>query len=1071
MSCEMSEDKLVQQTAADYLRDELGWESVYAFNDEVLGVDGTLGRVSEHEIVLTRYVRAALVKFNPGLPAEAYDAAVRTLTETSAAKTPLQTNREKYQQGKDGVPVKFRNEQGVTEERRLQVFDFKQPENNHFLVVRELWVQGSPYRRRPDLICFVNGLPLVFFELKNIHKDIRRAYNENLSDYKDTIPHAFDHNALIVLSNGDGAKLGSLSSKYEHFHEWKRLDEADLGAVAFETLLKGVCAKKNLLDIFENFIAFDETTGRLVKIVARNHQVLGVNRAVEAVSQREERHGQLGVFWHTQGSGKSYSMVFFAEKVHRKLPGSFTFLILTDRDDLDDQIYKTFAGCGVADHKKDECRAASGQHLQKLLATDKPYVFTMIQKFNKDVDPAQPYSDRNDLIVISDEAHRTQYGRLALNMRNALPRANYIGFTGTPLFKDDEVTKRIFGDYVSTYNFQRAVEDQATVPLFYDNRGEKLKVTTDKINEKLAAKLEEQDLDLDQQALLERDLARDYHVFTAESRLQRIAQDFVEHYTTRWETGKAMLVCLDKLTTVRMFNLIQPLWQEKIRQTASALKRAPDEQEEIALRRQLEWLQQTEIAVVVSEEQNEIKRFREWELDVVPHRTKIKHGYELADGKTLDLESAFKNDEHPFRVAIVCAMWLTGFDVPSLATLYLDKPLRAHTLMQAIARANRVYEGKNNGLIVDYCGILKNLRKALATFATGEADTDEIDEDDLPVKPKEELAEELAEAIALVSAFLQERGFCLDDLKEKTGFAKNAAIVAAKEAVNLNDETRKRFEIQAREVFKKFKACLGNIEAANLYKRDYDAIDIVYKKLQADRAQADITAIIKALHTAVDDIIATDAGQSVADHGKLYDISHIDFEKLKAEFAKSPAKNTTVQNLKDVVEKRLRQMIAKNPMRVDFQLRYQQVVDEYNREKDRVTIEQSFEDLLKFVETLDEEDTRALREGLEEEALPLFDLLIKPELSAKERNRLKQVAQALLAQLKAEKLRIDQWREKEATRSAVRVFIYDFLYDEKTGLPIDWYSETEVKQKAETIFQYVVHQYPSAISPAYLGHA
>jgi type I restriction enzyme, R subunit len=1062
----MSEDRLVQQTVADYLRDELGWESVFAYNEEVLGAEGTLGRASEGEVMLTRYLRRALVKFNPGLPDDAYDQAVKQLTEVSVAKTALQTNREKYRLCKDGVPVKFRNAKGEFEERRLRVFDFTEAENNHFLVVRELWVQGAPYRRRPDIICFVNGLPLVFFELKNIHKDIRRAYNENLTDYKDTIPHVFDHNAIIVLSNGDGAKLGSLSSRYEHFHEWKRLQEEDPGQVDLETLLKGVCSKRNLLDIFESFIVFDETTGKLVKIVARNHQFLGVNLAVEAVRNRAERNGQLGVFWHTQGSGKSYSMVFFSEKVHRKLPGNFTFLILTDRDDLDDQIYKTFAGCGVADHKKDECRAASGNHLEKLLRADKPYVFTMIQKFNKDIDPNNPYSNRDDIIVISDEAHRTQYGRLALNMRNGLPRANYIGFTGTPLFKDDEVTKRIFGDYVSTYNFQRAVDDEATVPLFYDNRGEKLKVTTHKINEKLAAKVEELDLDPDQQAQLERTLAQEYHIFTAEKRLQRIARDFVEHYTTRWETGKAMLICLDKITTVRMFNLIQPLWQEKIKEVESAIKRAPDEQEEIVLRRKLEWLQQSEITVVVSEEQNEVKRFREWGLDIVPHRAKIKNGFELADGKKVSIETAFKDPDHPFRVAIVCAMWLTGFDVPSLATLYLDKPLKAHTLMQAIARANRVYEGKNNGLIVDYCGILKNLRKALATFATGRAEEGEAD-DDSPIKPKEELAEELAESIALVRAFLQERGFRLDDLKEKTGFAKNAAIVAAKEAVNQSDETRKRFEIQAREVFKKFKACLGYREAANLYKRDYDAIDIIYKKLQDDRQKASISAVIRELHALVDEVIAPDVDLIAEDQGKLYDISKIDFEKLKTEFSKSPAKNTTVQTLKDVVEKRLRQMIAKNPQRIDFYQRYQQIIDEYNQEKDRITIEQTFEALLKFVESLDEEDTRNMREGLDEETLTLFDLLIKPELTTKDRNRLKRVAQDLLARLKAEKLRIDQWREKETTQSEIKMFIYDFLWDDKTGLPSDLYTEDDVKQKAETIFNYVFQQYPSAVSPAY----
>ncbi len=371
----LTEDKLVQQTTADYFRDVLQWESIYAYNEEVLGPDGTLGRSSEKEIVLERYLRGALEKLNPGLPAVAYESAIKQITETSVAKSTLQMNREKYTLYKNGVKVSFRNDEGEIETPRLRVFDFDNPEENHFLVVRELWVQGQLYRRRPDILGFVNGLPLLFFELKNVHKDIRRAYNENLSDYKDTIPHIFDHNAVIVLSNGDGAKLGSLSANYEQFHEWKRLEEDKSGVVDMETLLKGICSKQNFMDIFENFILFDETTGKLVKILGRNHQFLGVNRAVEAVRTRAQRGGKLGVFWHTQGSGKSYSMVFFSQKVHRKLTGNFTFLVVTDRDDLDTQIYKTFAGCGIVDNDRDQCRAASGVNLQAILRQDKTLRF------------------------------------------------------------------------------------------------------------------------------------------------------------------------------------------------------------------------------------------------------------------------------------------------------------------------------------------------------------------------------------------------------------------------------------------------------------------------------------------------------------------------------------------------------------------------------------------------------------------------------------------------------------------------------------------------------------------------
>jgi type I restriction enzyme, R subunit len=666
------------------------------------------------------------------------------------------------------------------------VFDFEHPENNHFLVVRELWVQGALYRRRPDIICFVNGIPLVFIELKNIHKDIRRAYNENLSDYRDTIPHLFDHVGFILLGNGHVAKIGTITSKFKHYFDWKRLKEEDKGTVDMETLQKGVFNKAGFMDLFENFILFDESTGKLVKILARNHQYLGINKAMEAVRHRKELQGKLGVFWHTQGAGKSYSMVFFTQKIHRKRSGAFTFLILTDREDLDSQIYKTFTGCGIVDNNKETVRASSGRNLKNLLHKHSGYIFAMIQKFNKDVDPSEPYSDREDVIIITDEAHRTQYGRLALNMRNALPNAQCIGFTGTPLFKDDEITRRIFGDYVSKYDFQRAVDDNATVPLYYDSRGEKLHLNTTEINGRIAEKIQTLQLDLDKEALLEKELGRDYHILTAEKRLRAVAEDAVHHYTTRWESGKAMFVCIDKITTVRMYNLIKENWTVEVAATEQAITASTDEQETVFLERKLKWLKDTEIAVVVSEEQGEVKRFENWGLDIIPHRKKSKEGFETPDGKRLDIDLAFKDPDHPFRMAIVCAMWMTGFDVPTLATLYLDKPLRAHTLMQTIARANRVADEKENGLIVDYCGILKQLREALATF-TGSGEDEEGKRED-PAGPNAELLIHLEQAIDELSKFLRERGFNLKNVRAMEGYERIAEINKAKETINTSKD-------------------------------------------------------------------------------------------------------------------------------------------------------------------------------------------------------------------------------------------------------------------------------------------
>ena len=918
-------------------------------------------------------------------------------------------------------------------------------------------------------------------EVKNVHKDIRAAYEQNLADYKDTVPHLFYHNAFIILGNGIDAKIGSISSKFEHFNDWKRLKENEPGIVDMETLLKGTCSKSNFMDIFENFTLFDQSSGRLVKIVARNHQYLGVIRAIDAVVNRGERLGKLGVFWHTQGSGKSYSIVFFAQMVHRKLGGNYTFVVLTDREDLDTQIYKTFAGCGLVDNDKDPCRADSGKDLKALIGQQKAFVFTLIQKFNEKVDPEKPYSERDDIIVITDEAHRTQYGTLSLNMRNALPNASFIGFTGTPLFKDDEITKKVFGDYISTYDFQRAVEDRATVPLYYDARGEELVFADEDgnehtvadpkgINERIAEKLDELEIeDVDVQQRLERELKRDYHIITATSRLDQIARDFVAHYANAWETGKAMFVCLDKITCVRMHKLIDFYWQQEIKTKEKALASATDEQDLAWRERQLAWMKETLMAVVVSEEQGEVAKFEKWGLDIKPHRQLLKAGFELADGSRLDIEEAFKSSEHPFRVAVVCAMWLTGFDVPTLSTLYLDKPLKAHTLMQAIARANRVAEGKNNGLIVDYSGILKNLRKALATFAgAGDEGHGGGEGENEPAKPNEELLESLNESISFVAEFLRKHDFELSRIITETGFAKNAAIAQAKEIINQNDETRKRFEVMAREVFNKFKACI-NVPGVNGYRDMRDAINVLYKSLQADKEKADISDIMKELYEIVDGSIDTThkVKEPKPDGDRIYDISKIDFEQLRQEFSRSERKNTTVQSLKHAVEKKLARLMMQNPLRTDYQEHYEKLVKEYNQEKDRVVIEKTFEALLKLNEELSHEEKRAIREGLDEESLVLFDLLSKPSLQPKEIAKIKQVATTLLATLKAERLKVANWQQKESTRDAVKQQIFDFLYDERTGLPVEQYEEDEISHITERVFLHIYRAYPELPSPIY----
>lgn len=1064
MSKEYSEDGLVQKTTIDYFKYNLDWNTAYAYNTEKLGVDGTFGRKSESEVVLVKYLKPALKELNPNLPEEAYDKAIEIIVESNVSKSLIDMNKDKYKMFKDGVNVELKNE-GKIEKVKLKVFNFQEPSKNHFLAIRELWIQGSLYRRRADIVGFVNGIPLLFIELKNVHKDIKNAYEQNLTDYRDTIPEIFNFNSFVLLSNGIEGKVGSTTSKYEYFNEWKRLEEEEEGTVDFETMLKGMCSKDNFMDIFENFILFDDSSGKLVKIIARNHQFLGVNRAVESFKESKvNKSNKLGVFWHTQGSGKSYSIVFFCQKILRKIGGNQSFLIVTDRKELDEQIYNTFVGT-EAIKANYNIWASSGEHLKTLLKENNRYVFTLIHKFNEKV--KEPFPNSEDVIVISDEAHRTQYGLMATNMRQALPDAKFLGFTGTPLLKGDQLTKEYFGNYVSIYDFDRAVKDGATVPLYYESRGEKLGIVDAELNSKIQDKIDDFDLSDDQEEKLRRALAKEYHVITSNERLDKIAKDMVNHYSTMWESGKAMLVCIDKVTCVRMYNLIDKYWKEKIKSEESQLKKCFDEQDEAEKRKHLNWLKETEYAVVVSEEQNEVKTFEKWGLDIQPHREKIKKGIKRNDeDKYRDLATDYKDPESPFRLAIVCAMWLTGFDVKSLSILYLDKVLREHTLMQTIARANRVYEGKNNGLIVDYIGVLKNLRQALADYgnATGRGNG-ENNPIGSPAKTDDELIGELNDVIKQTKNHLKSLNYSLNELiKCENGFKKLKLINDAKEVIYSSKEAKKKFEILAREVIIKYKACLYH-EDIDSYTTEKDAIDIIYKKIKETKVVDDITEVIKELHLIVDDAInAQEMKEDSIEEYKRFDISNIDFDKLKEEFKKSPRKNTTVHDMQEKIEMRLEKMLKQNPTRMDYYARYHQIIEEYNNEKDRMTIEKTFEELLKFVNDLSKEEKRAAKEGLTEEYLVIFDLLQKPNISSREREKLKKISSELLEKLKAIISEIDNWREKTQSQSTIKNQIYNYLYE---YLP-ESYEEYEIEQKKEIVYQHFFCHYADLNSNIYV---
>ncbi|MHB1032965.1 MAG: type I restriction enzyme endonuclease domain-containing protein [Pirellulaceae bacterium] len=687
---------------------------------------------------------------------------------------------------------------------------------------------------------------------------------------------------------------------------------------------------------------------------------------------------------------------------------------------------------------------------------------SLIHKFNQRV--TKPYSERDDIIVISDEAHRTQAGKFARNMRLALPNAAFIGFTGTPLFKYDQLTRRIFGYYVSRYDFKRSEEDQSTVRLVYENRGEKLGIARLDLNDRIAEKIEEAELDPDQAALLERLLGRDYEVSTADDRLDKLADDFVEHCSTRWESGKAMLVCIDKVTCGRMLQRIEPSWKAKLDHVKAAVSQLqaslatttdPDERERLekALARlagQAQWMESAIVEIVISEAQNEVRDFKRWGFDIIPHRMRMKNGFETPDGKRVSVEDAFKDPQHPFRIAIVCAMWLTGFDVECLSTIYIDKPMKAHTLMQAIARANRVYPGKDRGVIVDYNGMLKSLREALAQYALGEGD--DGDGGTEIVQPIDELVAALVEAIEAAESHLRRLGFEPDRLTGATGFDRIQALRDAVDALYSSDEARHRFEIMARQLFSRFKALLME-PSAFAYGERHDNIEAIYKKLEERRDTADVTDLLKELHKIVNEAIrAQDPGEDHAE-GLTVDLSKIDFAKLRDEFARRARhKHTALQDLRDVIERKLAQMLACNPMRMDYYRKYQEIVADYNREKDRVTVEETFARLMELAGSLDAEQKRAVQEGLSEDELALFDLLYKERISKSAREKLKQASKGLLASIQEAIRPMRNWTEKATTQAEVRTLILDTLWG---SLPRPPYGDDDAEALADRVYSYV----------------
>lgn len=776
MSALISEDH-IEQVVLEELAD-LGY--LYAHGG-VISPEGAATEREFGEVVLRNRLAHAIARFNPQIPSDAREEALRKVLRLQHSDL-AHDNHAMHLFYTEGVPVEYRVSDRLKPDK-VWLFDFENPENNEFLAVNQLTIIENNQNKRPDIILFVNGLPLVVLELKNATDENATLHSafQQLQTYKQAIPSLFRYNTLLVASDGWEAVYGSLTAPKQFFLPWKSIDgsrHADVSIPEMEVLAKGMLNKEVLLDLLQNFTLFHQEKEQITKIIPRYHQYYAVNKAIVTTKAATGENGdrRAGVVWHTQGSGKSLTMVFYAGKLVQQLNNP-TLVVLTDRNDLDDQLYDTFRDSEEL-LRQTPVQAESREHLKTLLSVKSGgIVFTTIQKFLPEIEEKlemsdgksksiygsyELLSDRKNIVVIADEAHRSQYDFMdgfAKHMRDALPNASFIGFTGTPVEQEDRNTQAVFGNYIDVYDIQQAVEDGATVQILYENRLAKIRLLTEKkelIDEELrqvAETVEDYDEEDGSSARfdsLKSKWARLEAIVGEEKRLKLVAEDIVRHFEQRSEVmdGKAMVVCMSRRICIDLYKAIvsiRPEWHSDD-DKAGVLK------------------------VIMTGSSSDA-------IDWQPHiRNKAAR---KAIGDRL------KNPKDPLRMVIVRDMWLTGFDAPPLNTLYIDKPMKGHSLMQAIARVNRVYKDKTAGLVVDYIGIAQELKKALSTYTGGGGKgkpTVDLDEAAGVMMEKYEI---------VVGMFNEYRNFPLNDPKN------NARYFDYKEFFRLGNKEKLYFPMRA----------------------------------------------------------------------------------------------------------------------------------------------------------------------------------------------------------------------------------------------------------------------------------
>ncbi len=1043
----------------------LGYNLIDAYTPNREDLKDSTGRTNKDQVVLSQVLIQSLKEINPHIPGEIIHDEAKAIIEDASLNSKLlkDKNYERYQDILNGIKVKFRREGKETIEY-LNLIDYENPKNNTFTVARQVWIDGEYGYRRPDILVYINGLPLVWIELKKPSENVQLGYTYNLINQKHDIPQLFFFNQLCIISNGHQTKAGSYNSSFSHYFEWLKVDDEkekidrkmiDNNEISLQYLIKGLMPKEKIIDYIENFILY---LNKDTKIVAKSHQFIGVNNAIDSFKNRDGKNGKLGVFWHTQGSGKSFSMVMYVRKIRRKYSGNYTFLMITDRDDLNTQLLKNFVRTGVI-QDSDAVKAKSGSHLREMLQSNTSMIFTLIHKFRSDYDTKFPLlSTREDIIVIVDEAHRTQYKELAENMRTGLPNAQYVAFTGTPLLGSKRLTNQFFGDYVSEYNFADSIKDGATVPLYYSKKVPTVELNNDLLNDDFLSIIENENLTAEEQNTLESRYRNSLDVLKRDSRVDEVAEYVVKHFPKRGFLGKGMVISVDKFATVMMYEKVQKHWKKRLLELNTEITKAESNEVKTGLLAERRFMNSVEMAVIVSEENGEEEKFERVGLDIVQHRKRMN----LIDNEGRDIEDQFKDPDHPLQLVFVTAMWLTGFDAPSVSTLYLDKPMKGHTLMQAIARANRVYSDekrgeKLNGLIVDHVNIFHYMKDALNDYATPSCSGDEFE---MPVKEVEALIELLCTTQHEAVDFCLSLGIDIQTIVDvQDVFDKTARINAAVNAILATDETKAQFTIYANLLKNVYDASRPEIFDYHWENKYYKLIRYIASMMRnLVRSEKIGDAQIK-----VEELLDTSVKSEhlkfsiIADleeNDKVISLSDLDVERVINKIRTSQYMNIDIAELRGFIEQKLAKMLEKNETRMSFAQRYEKLVQGYNA--GATSNENYFEELKKFIKDLQDEDKRAAKENLSEEELVLFDLLMKETLTKEEEKKVKSAASQLYNSLTMDNVHLlsVDWFKDEQPKQRVKNKIEEIL-DKK--LPKS-YDKQVFKQKSEIVFNFIVNR-------------